>query len=415
MGRFTGLFLLAVGIFGAWVGLYCIFLDFAGLGSQGIARFGLPTLGDVGIILFSIILALIIVGLIGPRMARSASTSNSPAEVPETREIDGNAFEVLYQKRVVGRGGSPSSLRLRVSAKSPTTLQFNKETGFDRFCKGIGIAREHQTGDISFDDAVYIRGPSFGYAEQYLKDSEKRAAILGLLALGFNEVRLTGTDIEAVWPKFNPMRDSHPENAAPNLFTLAKQVPADDPDVASARIDWRRVWTLLLWLFALGWAATLTFAYFFEPIRVGRVVLPALTLFALAYPLFLLSAAFLLRGASTSHDRWAPLVGFGLILIGPGSFGTVAAVNGLSDDSPPVTRRLIVLDKRISTWRTGRGSTSKSYYATVADWDRPGETIDVKLSLHEYPAILTNWSHLLLTTSPGRLGIEWLQSLQVQP
>ena len=39
--------------------------------------------------------------------------------------------------------------------------------------------------------------------------------------------------------------------------------------------------------------------------------------------------AILLRGKSTSHDRWAKLMGPGVLLIGLGSLGTVAAVNAL--------------------------------------------------------------------------------------
>jgi hypothetical protein len=410
MGRFAGLILLVVGILLALVGL---------VGS--IVALSEPQLPiELFLVVFLVGIGGLFLLFVGYKILRATKpqetgprVGNYLTDVPESREIEGCPVEILYRKPVAGKNGRPSSLRLRLPLATPTTLQFNRETKFDRFCKGIGLSREHQTGDVDFDDTVYVRGPSYGYADQYLDSESKRAAILGLLDKGFTLVRLTGNDLEAEWTRFDPLTHDYPElieESAAELLTLADEVPADDPDFASERTDWRMAATVLLWLFALAFAATLTFVFIYSPIRTWDLAQPALELFALAYPLFVVMAGVLLHGASTSHDRWRPLVGVGFVLFGMGSVGTVAALNGMGDESPMVQRDAIITAKWVSTGRRG----SQSYHVSVADWARPGQTIDFGVSFHEYGGIVPNRSHLLVTTSSGRLGIEWLKSLRVQ-
>jgi hypothetical protein len=191
---------------------------------------------------------------------------------------------------------------------------------------------------------------------------------------------------------------------------LADQVPADDPDAAASQMDWGRGWTILLWMLAVTWAVALTFVFIYEPVRFGDLLLPALNVLTVAYSIFVVSAAFLLKGTSISHDRWGPLAFFGMILAALGSVGVVAGSNALADDNPPIEQRALVLSKYQNSGRRGT-----SYHATVADWNRPGETINFKVSSGEYFALVPNRSHLLVTTSPGKLGIEWVKHVQIAP
>ncbi len=267
-------------------------------------------------------------------------------------------------------------------------------------------------GDREFDDAVYIRGPSFTYAELYLDDGDKRQAILDLLALGFTQVRLSGTQISATWTKFKPLVNDSPglpECAAEELRVLANQVPAKDPGRVLQRTDRSATWIKMLWFFAICWAATLTFVFVYVPIRSLDLVGPSLTMFAQVFSIFVLVTALLLRGTSTSHDRSAPVIGWGSLLLALGSVGAVSAVNALADDGLPVHRKVIVLAK---SSHTAKGITW--YVATAPDWGRPAETVDFKISSDEYNRIVKNRTHLLLTTMPGRLGIEWLESSRVE-
>jgi hypothetical protein len=414
MRRILGLLLLIVGVIVAIIGLGAVFFVLMGQGVPGL--FGpFVVLGIAGVVSAIIGVYLMRSGRnLGPKqVAVGGRVGRYLVDISERRYLDGKLFETLYLKQVPGKNGRPSSLLVKVPVQAPTTLQFNMETRFDRFAKRIGLAREHQTGDEDFDAAVYIRGPSLGFAELYLEAPEKRAAVLGLLAAGFNEVRVTDSAIEALWNKFNPLKDDTPElieDTARNVMILADQVPADDPDDAASRTDWGRRWTILLWVLAVAWAAALTFVFVYEPVRFGDLLLPALNVLTVAYSIFVVTAAFLLKGTSISHDRWGPLAGFGLVLAAVGSVGVVAGCNALADDNLPVEQRALVLNKHLNSGRHGT-----SYHATVVDWARPGQTINFKVSSGEYHALVPNRSHLLVTTSPGKFGIEWVKQVRIVP
>jgi len=121
-------------------------------------------------------------------------------------------------------------------------------------------------------------------------------------------------------------------------------------------------------------------------------------------------AALLLRGTTIGHDRWGRLIGFGWLLIGFGSLGTVAAVNGMGDTAPLVQRDVLIVHK----WTTS-GRHGTTYYVAVDAWDRPGERVNFKVSSGEYSRITPGRSRLHLLTGPGRLGIEWLDAQMVMP
>lgn len=332
--------------------------------------------------------------------------------VPVEYEADGAPYTVLYQPPVKGKNGKPSSLTVSAPAATPSTMQFKRETAFDRLGKSLGIAVEHQTQDFEFDDAVYIRTPSENYAERYLADPSRRAAITDLLGLGFTEVRLTGENVEAVWQSFDPAKNDRPSltyQAALDLFDMANDVPAEDPDEAFLRTtDMRSVWHVLLWLVAGAFAASAIIGFAFPPLRETALFLPALLAFLFVYPVFGFFAALLLGGTSTSHDRWGRLMGICVALIGVGCVGDVAVLNGVGDTGQPTEHLVTVANKRIS-----RGRRSTTHYAVIPSWDRPGDMLDIRVSSAEYERVIPGRTKVKVTTCPGRLGIEWIKSKEV--
>jgi hypothetical protein len=333
-------------------------------------------------------------------------------DVNESRYLDGLFFEVFYQTPVQGKNGRPSMLVVRLPLPAPATLSFKPESWWDRRGKGLGIAREHQTGDAEFDDAIYVRGPSEEYAAAFLADPLKRNAIVALVRSGFREVRLTGADVEAVWTGFDPNKHDRPglaDDAARALEALAGSLPADDPAYAAAG-DRTWPWFILLWVLAGLFAASAACLYFFPPLRGWDLFLAALPTFALDYFLFGALAALLLRGTSISHDRWGLLMFWGLFLIGAGSFGSFAAVNALTDSAPLDERMVPVANRRMASGRHG-----KSYYAVVAAWDRPGESLEFSISSSEYDRIVVGRSRLHVFVGPGRFGIPWVKSHRLLP
>lgn len=419
MKRILGLFFIALG---------AVLLLVGGVGA--LVSLLNPRRGDVAIaIVFGgVAFVGLILLIVGRSLFKSAPPIGVPAKpvegrvgnflvnLPEQREKDGRPFEVQFLAAIPGKNGRPSSLHVRVPAATPTTLQFHKENWFDRFSKSIGVAREHQSGDEEFDAAVYVRCPSEAYAELYLADADRRAAVLAIRQLGFSDVQLTGTQAVAHWPQFDPAKHDHPElvSAAADLLALmAKDVPAEDPDDAANRPDRRKGWLVFLWLFALGYAFTMLALIACPPIHTSDLLLTAAPVFVGGYVFFGWIAAFLIGGTSTSHDRWGTLMVFALLFHGLGSVGTTAAINGLADPNPLVEREPVIVDKRS---HTSSGKNKKTtYYAKVASWEPAGGTLEFPVSLGEYNGIVNGRSKLHLVTGPGRLGFEWLKSQRVVP
>jgi hypothetical protein len=325
----------------------------------------------------------------------------------EKRKRGEHEYEVDYR---TARRRQPSHLVVRVAARSPIGIQFHEENWFDRLCKGWGIAREHQTGDREFDGAIYVRCESDGFARQYLENAGRRRAILALRKAGFAQVQLTGTAAEAHWPQFTPS-PSGPDVAAAagHLLTLADGIPSSDPDRVASRPDPRVIASVLLWMAAVGYALTLTFAFVCPPVRVPPLLAAGAVTFAVVYVAFGWLAARWLRGDSVAHDRWATLLGFGVLLLGAGSVGTVAGVNALADGSGEEVRTVTVTSKRTTV-----SKRRHTYYATVPDWSGRG-TIEFQVPARDYSAIQEGRSRLELTTGRGALGIEWLRSKRVLP
>jgi hypothetical protein len=334
------------------------------------------------------------------------------ADEPETREVDGQLVERLYQQPQQGSRREPM-LSVRVPAVTPVVLRFDRETWFDRACKAVRVSREHQTGDAEFDAAVYIRGPGGEFTETYLSDPAKRLAVRELLAAGFTRVQLTGVHAVAVWSKFDPgehHRAGLTTEAATRLQILAAGLPttATGENPARSRFFTRGLLILLLVLFA--WMLTGFSEFLYPPVRYKERLLPAAVVFVVGYPLFLFVAAFVLRGRSDSHDRWAKLAGAGLAMFAIGSAGMVLTINGVFDSSPPMERTLPVTGKQTTS---EFGSTG--YTVLVPAWDGSNESKRVDVSSAEYHQTVERKSQVRITTGRGALGIEWLKRKQIEP
>lgn len=415
MKRSTGLFLLAIGIvllltsiggiivaidegknrpvpIGVWffVGLAGGALLFGGIavmrGQRPIGAPPKPTAGRVGTYL---------------------------ADQVETRQRGDLEYQVHYQTPVKGKHGRPSSLVVRVPAVTPTTLQFTDEGWFDKWCKRMGIAREVQTGDEIFDDSIYVRAPSFGYAEEFLKDPQRRSAILNLRNLGFPMIRLTGQDVEVEWKHFEPDKHDQAElvdRAVDELHLLAYEPPQADPDNVGFKSQSLAGKLAFLWSLSGLYAISFIAVFVYVPIRESALILFGLGVFAVVFPVFGWIAAYLLSGTSTSHDQWARLMAVGIVLLSLGSFGSVALINGALDNGAPEDRSLVITDKRISTGKRN----SKTHYVSVSAWDGSNDKLEFRVSASEYARVGIGNSQLELTTSRGLLGIEWLKSKHVK-
>ena len=97
-----------------------------------------------------------------------------------------------------------------VRAIRPMSITLRAEDASDREAKAEGISREHQTGDATFDDAIYVDSPTADAAilDAVLSERVKSAA-MELVALGFESIVIDGDDrrVTALVSAFGKMRD----------------------------------------------------------------------------------------------------------------------------------------------------------------------------------------------------------------
>jgi hypothetical protein len=418
MHRVTAYVLIIFGAFQALAGVLGGALLIGFMGQALSPSWDVPFLFGVAGVIMAIVVGLLLMtlglralpkaGALGQMEPSDGRVAGFLPGARESRQVDGRAVEVHYIPRM---GKTPSSLTVRLAVPSPVAMHLDPEGWFDTLCKWAGLAHEHQTGDARFDNSVYVRCPSNGFAHLFLSNSDRRRAISALLASGFKQVRLTRTHVEAFWPAFTPGSDGSIEltdEAGRHLAVLSSNMPMSDPDRASERTDWGLIRAVVFWVALLAISATFLFAFVYPPVRVSELLFGSALAYVLALPAFGWLAAWQLRGASTSHDRWACLMAPSVILLALGSMGSVAGANALLDRSPVEARSPVIHKKEAI--RGKKGSTS--YRAYVADWRGSGQ-IELSITAQEHAGIFTNRSRMSLEIGNGALGIEWIKAKKV--
>ncbi len=413
MARFAGLFTVA---FGVVLGLVGVGVAVAAVGRPAAE----PVMLGVGIAVAGAGVLAFVAGLVVLRATRNrAWTGGAKAGdrvggylsgVPQPREVDGFAYDVLFTPAVKrGKHSTPSSLKVRVPAESPATVRFSRRTRFDNFGHAVGLARPVPTDDPEFDAKVATRASHDAYADRVVLVEPTRRAVADLLAAGFPKVGLTGAHAEAEWPGFDPLKHDRPglsADAARGLVSLA----AARPDPAEFDLSPRARPHVPLWVMLGGSALLIVAAPVYPPVRESGLFALGAVVFAGAYPLFALLAAVLVRGTTVGHDRWLALALGSFPLIAVASVGAVAAANGALDPGPEAVRDCPVVDRT-----TSRSKNKTTYRVVVADWSRPGATLSYEVSHGEYDAVRPGQSRVLVRTRPGGLGVEWQIGRRVEP
>ena len=73
-------------------------------------------------------------------------------------------------------------LTVRVPISDKLRFVLRRETGFDRIARSLGIASEWQTGDIGFDQKVFILSEDVSFNQALTRDRELRELSSTLLA-----------------------------------------------------------------------------------------------------------------------------------------------------------------------------------------------------------------------------------------
>jgi hypothetical protein len=300
--------------------------------------------------------------------------------------------------------GSITGMTIEVRSGPYRAIVFRRETDEDKKGKARGISVEHQTGDASFDDGVYVvTDESADIVSEMLEDGDVRVAIAALARRGY-EVKLgaSGVVVSAAVdllvggePGVAPGTDdlvADIEHAA----TLARvpRIPGKSPPTSIA--PWG-AYMLTGLLAVVGGLALLAGLSDWGP---RRVVLPfvgaAVGLAATPLALLLLKRG--LRGHATSYHHFrqaSALAMLGLALCGAG--GSVVVNGAFGGPARELRGRIESIEGQ------GNGEDGKTTEAIVAFEDGSRD----KMTFGDPNRLIKVGNPVWTISGQGAFGVTW--------
>jgi len=321
--------------------------------------------------------------------------------------------------------GKVQALRVGIAADAAVDFEIKPEGWFDRLGKSVGLAVEPQSNRRSFDEAFYILSDDARLVRALRLDAELLSRLEGIGRArvgGFRFHRLVCRRGQ-LWIVFKP--DGQPENhleaaqwAVPELLALAQALPALSP--GQAPVGSRTVlYAVLLLAFSSALAINGGVHLFrilangYVPYTVDTSQLWTLAVIAGAVLLVAMGLATmaLLGGSSRAHLVLAQV----LLLGGLGALATgfveLRDFNMEADRATAQEFATVVQGKHYTTHRKRGGGTGYTYFLELADWNRPGLTLDLEVSPHTYD-IRYLTQPLVVRQHPGFLGVRWVESIE---
>jgi len=410
--RLFGLFLIAVGVV---IEALAVGILISLLMKPGVLEVGFI----VGIVVAMIVgSSFFIAGIFAMRKRAPISSTTTAVAVgtrvgnyvcstPQQMELDGEPYTVLFVSAIQGKNGRPS--KLLISSKIALNGEFEivPESGFDRFAKSWGLAKEIQTLDETFDERCFVRSDTVAFTQAFLEEPAARAIIGDLHKQGFKNVVMKDGELRAEWLNFDPAvhdRAELVEEIGARLILLTRKTPQELPEAdMTARVQ-RRTWAAFLWVSLILFALTMFGLIAYPVLNSWPLIGRAAILFLGAFPASLFLVGKLLGGTSRSHYAWATWAMVAIVLFPLGCVGTLATFNGLMDSNPETEHPALIVRKY-----TTRNKNTTNYHVECRSWNNAQDTEKFSVNASEYRQVVEGQSRMIVTTRPGWLDIEWIQ------
>jgi hypothetical protein len=335
----------------------------------------------------------------------------------DQEEPAGHCDEVPYFEHVIkDKHNKTTGYRLGYQLETDVPFLLDAEGSANAFFKWLGISREFQTGDESFDRQVYL-GCDHPLLQQALQQQESaRQAVLALLQLpGANKIWSDGF---ILW--FTRSCDhASAEQEQVLLLQLAKalQPVAEKTQQQPTPFFWRylSIEALVWGIFGYAGVAFLESRfvghdYHLDSSAVLQVgLLASLALFAVLMTLIVL----LLRGSSRSHQIVTE--SFFLLLLAIPICGT-QLVSDLNRSQDRATAEMVLVPiKAMNSYSRRKGPDAYHLYMStqpVLFGTAVPHKIEVTAAIYRIAAVD---KQLLLVVKPGWLGLPWYQRMDVYP
>jgi hypothetical protein len=325
----------------------------------------------------------------------------------------------------LGSRNTPPNLTILTKTSSPAKLTIRREAWYDRFAKRIGLVAEIQTGDPSFDRDYFFDTDGADVFLPYLSEAARRRQIDSLFNLGFpvREITFGRKDLRIVLSplKGEAIASVPVETYLDGLLNLPGGLPPAGASAAygrslfpgAPRPPLAHAGLVLLFCFLglliLGGAVSLGIGLSqYEPLG-NRLVLNTLALSAPVALLFLGLAFRWIRGRSSSHRIFIPVLLLSLVGFPLAFTGAAVMTNGSLDQGVETSRKVPVVDRSYV-----QNKNSRTYYVAFPSWQRPDRTDRLSVPVRFFREVRQG-DIIVVRTRPGFWQEEWIAGIERVP
>ena len=315
--------------------------------------------------------------------------------------------------------------KLGIPFSFPALFSFRFENRFDGFLKKIGLSHELQTGDLEFDQSIYVTSDNSGLHELLRGSIKARQCIVKLLSatatgsLGERGVHFDGT---VLWLE-NRGSIASVGSAVKDLVEASVVLASAKRHIAAFWLDPFFYKALMiesaLWSIG-GYAVAELIQLFFQSqdhhLNLGKLL--TLSLMTAAALLFVcVSLVFgLLKGSSRAHRIITESKLILVFALPISAFSALSDLNRHLDHEPGVVEQLQVEQLKKRRHRVKRGPDYYTYHAhlrTEPNQLSPnlGQGRWIEISSEQYESA-SGKGTAILEIAPGRLGVPWIRELR---
>ncbi|WP_049629865.1 hypothetical protein [Cellvibrio sp. pealriver] len=327
-----------------------------------------------------------------------------------------------YDYKFLKSKNRTTGLLFGTKCESDANFVFKQQAFIDAFFKRIGVSREFETGDSSFDDACYLATDCADLHQLLVSQPRVRDAIKQILSYSNGAFAATAIYCRQgrIWIRFDGEWWSADEGVEPierKLGPLLSLIANAIADLTKAGVGWRDpfVYKAILVLaissgFAINAAiqfyrttmSDLPFLLYPKELAIDALIYSFVTL-----PVLVLVAVHWLGRGARTH-----LVLIELVTIGAfGLFASIAFemrdVNIELDKTKPDYFETKIISKHVSKSRR-----STSYSIVVRNWDCDCGSYSIAVSAATYNSASVS-NPVMIAQRNGYLGYKWISAVNV--
>lgn len=327
-----------------------------------------------------------------------------------------------YDYKFLKSKGRTTGLLLRAKCVSGANFLIKQQTSIDAFFKRIGVSKEFETGDASFDNACYLATDCTDLHRLLVDEPKLRTAIKVILTFsnGGFAAKAIYCRKGRIWIKFDAGSWGADKNVEPIIKKLGHPLSLivnAVVDLAKTGLSWRDpfIYKAALVLAISSGLAINAFIQFYRTslgdlpfiLYPKELAIDALIYSFIALPILVLMAVYWLGRGARTHLVLIELVTVGAL----GLFASVAFemrdINIEFDKSKPDFFETKIVSKHLSKGRRGA-----SYSIKMKNWNCNCGDYSVGVSSATYN-LATVSNPVMIAQRKGYLGYAWINAVNV--